>query len=80
MDDVLPDGITVKKGDIVQYNEYSMGRMPFIWGSDALEMKPERWLKDGVFRSVSSFQFSVFQVLDLMLWNCAHSMRNLQIV
>jgi cytochrome P450 len=60
-DDVLPGGIAVKKGDAVQYITYSMSRMPFIWGSDALEMKPERWLKNGVYQSVSTFQFSVFQ-------------------
>lgn len=61
-DDVLPGGIAVKKGDAVQYMTYSMSRMPFIWGSDALEMKPKRWLKNGVYQSVSTFQFSVFQV------------------
>lgn len=61
VDDVLPDGTVVKKGDIVQYVPYSMARMPFIWGSDALELKPERWLKDGVFQSVSSFKFTTFQ-------------------
>lgn len=61
VDDVLPDGTKVKKQNIVQFNEYCMGRMPFIWGSDVLEFKPQRWLKDGVFHTVSNFQFSVFQ-------------------
>jgi len=66
-DDVLPDGTLVKKGEIVQYVPYSMGRMPFLWGSDALEIKPERWLKDGVFRNESPFKFTVFQVLHIIL-------------
>ncbi|KAG0592034.1 hypothetical protein M758_1G201300 [Ceratodon purpureus] len=60
-DDVLPDGTVVKKGNIVQYVPYSMARMPFLWGSDAQELKPERWLKDGVFQSVSPFKFTTFQ-------------------
>ena len=65
-DDVLPDGTVVKKGNIVQYVPYSMARMPFLWGSDAQELKPERWLKDGVFQSVSPFKFTTFQVLKLI--------------
>lgn len=52
----------MKKGELVQYVPYCMARMPFIWGSDALEMKPERWLRDGVFHPVSPFKFTVFQV------------------
>ena len=67
VDDVLPDGTVVKKGDLVIYVPYSMGRMPFIWGPDALEFKPERFLKDGVFHSVSPFKFTTFQVLNLIL-------------
>lgn len=67
VDDVLPDGTVVKKGSLVQYVPYSMARMPFLWGSDAQELKPERWLKDGVFQSVSPFKFTTFQVLDLTL-------------
>lgn len=59
--DVLPDGTHVKKGEIVQYVPYSMGRMPFLWGSDALKIKPERWLRDGIFHNESPFKFSVFQ-------------------
>ena len=57
----------MKKGDSVLYVPYSMGRMPFIWGSDALEFNPERFLKDGVFHSVSPFKFTAFQVLNLIL-------------
>ncbi|KAI3756853.1 hypothetical protein L1987_56676 [Smallanthus sonchifolius] len=61
-DDVLPDGCMVKKGDMISYLPYAMGRMKFIWGDDALDFKPERWLDDnGCFRSESPFKFTAFQ-------------------
>ncbi|KAE8704016.1 Cytochrome P450 94B3 [Hibiscus syriacus] len=43
--DVLPDGTVVKKGTIVAYHPYAIGRMVMIWGSDWAEFKPERWLQ-----------------------------------
>ncbi|XP_011034662.1 PREDICTED: cytochrome P450 704C1-like [Populus euphratica] len=60
-DDILPDGFNVSKGDMVAYQPYAMGRMKFIWGDDAEEYKPERWLKDGVFQQESPFKFTAFQ-------------------
>nr|GEX17471.1 cytochrome P450 704C1-like [Tanacetum cinerariifolium] len=61
-DDVLPDGYNVNKGDMVSYQPYAMGRMKFIWGDDAEDFKPERWLDDnGCFQSQSSFKFTAFQ-------------------
>ncbi|CAA7050728.1 unnamed protein product [Microthlaspi erraticum] len=59
-DDILPDGHRVKKGDNVYYMAYAMGRMTYIWGQDAEEFKPERWLKDGVFQPESPFKFISF--------------------
>ncbi|KAK8979891.1 hypothetical protein V6N11_066091 [Hibiscus sabdariffa] len=59
-DDVLPDGHKVKKGDDVFYLSYAMGRMPYIWGEDAEEFRPERWLKDRVFKPESPFKFISF--------------------
>ncbi|XP_022759757.1 cytochrome P450 94A2-like [Durio zibethinus] len=44
-DDVLPDGTVVKKGMVVTYHPYAMGRMEKVWGSDWAEFKPERWLE-----------------------------------
>ncbi|RVX01054.1 Cytochrome P450 704C1 [Vitis vinifera] len=45
-DDTLPDGFSVRKGDMVSYQPYAMGRMRFVWGDDAEEFRPERWLNE----------------------------------
>ncbi|XWS45963.1 hypothetical protein CRYUN_Cryun14cG0024500 [Craigia yunnanensis] len=60
VDDILPDGHKVKRGDMVYYMAYSMGRMSYIWGEDAENFRPERWLKDGVFQPESPFKFITF--------------------
>ncbi|MCO5549969.1 hypothetical protein L7F22_003446 [Adiantum nelumboides] len=60
-DDVLPDGTRVKRGNRVAYVPYSMGRMEFLWGEDALTYNPDRWLQDGIFQQESPFKFSSFQ-------------------
>ncbi|KAL1916558.1 uncharacterized protein VTP21DRAFT_5749 [Calcarisporiella thermophila] len=43
-DDVLPCGIHVKKGDLVLFSPYVMARDKQIWGENAAEFDPERWL------------------------------------
>ncbi|KAG8387516.1 hypothetical protein BUALT_Bualt02G0029200 [Buddleja alternifolia] len=60
-DDVLPDGTFVGRGARVTYHPYAMGRMERIWGEDCHEFKPERWLKDGVFKMEDPFKYPVFQ-------------------
>ncbi|XP_041024946.1 cytochrome P450 94C1-like [Juglans microcarpa x Juglans regia] len=60
-DDVLPDGIFVRRGTRVTYHPYAMGRMEEIWGPDCLEFKPGRWLKDGIFFLANPFKYPVFQ-------------------
>ncbi|XAR54113.1 Abieta-7,13-dien-18-ol hydroxylase [Bertholletia excelsa] len=61
-DDTLPDGFSVRKGDMVAYQPYAMGRMKFLWGEDAEEFRPERWLdENGVFQPESPFKFTAFQ-------------------
>eukprot|EP01018_Ginkgo_biloba_P016140 Gb_31694 [translate_table: standard] len=60
-DDTLPDGFKIKKGDMVNYLPYAMGRMTYLWGSDAKEFRPERWLQNGIFQPQSPFKFTAFQ-------------------
>ncbi|KAL7601001.1 hypothetical protein Lser_V15G27142 [Lactuca serriola] len=66
-DDVLPDGTVVKKGMMVSYHPYAMGRMESIWGENWMDFRPERWLeKDDTtekmkFRAKDSYIYPVFQ-------------------
>ncbi|KAG6691003.1 hypothetical protein I3842_10G042400 [Carya illinoinensis] len=59
-DDIMPDGTFVKKGWIVAYHTYAMGRMEGIWEKNCREFLPERWLENGVCRQVSPYKFLVF--------------------
>ncbi|KAF9916317.1 hypothetical protein BX616_004069 [Lobosporangium transversale] len=43
-DDVLPDGTRVKKGDLIGYSNWCLGRNKSVWGVDAGLFVPERWL------------------------------------
>ncbi|CAA7391773.1 unnamed protein product [Spirodela intermedia] len=61
-DDTLPNGFDVKAGDIVVYFPYGMGRLKDLWGDDAEDFQPERWLDDGGnLRHESPFKFTAFQ-------------------
>lgn len=45
-DDVLPSGVRVKAGDIVEYSQWNLSRCPELFGEDCEEYKPERWIED----------------------------------
>lgn len=58
-DDILPDGTPVKKGDILSFQAWSMGRDKDLWGENALEFEPERFLNNS---KPNPFVFTAFQV------------------
>ncbi|KAL5714552.1 hypothetical protein ACHQM5_016496 [Ranunculus cassubicifolius] len=61
--DMLPDGTVVMPGTQILVSYYSEGRMPWIWGDDSLEFKPERWIGgDGKLNNELSSKFFVFNV------------------
>ncbi|KAJ0101610.1 hypothetical protein Patl1_05915 [Pistacia atlantica] len=60
-DDVLADGMFVKKGTRVTYHPYAMGRMEKIWGQNCMEFRPERWLNCGTFCPQCPYKYPVFQ-------------------
>ncbi|KAF9360361.1 hypothetical protein BGX26_009713 [Mortierella sp. AD094] len=43
-DDILPDGTKINAGEWVGWSSYVMGRSESLWGPDAKEFKPSRWI------------------------------------
>ncbi|KAJ5441811.1 hypothetical protein N7491_004217 [Penicillium cf. griseofulvum] len=52
----LPDGSLVPAGSIVGINPYIVGRNKSVWGEDAEEFRPERWLRDETRETEDAFQ------------------------
>ena len=60
-DDVWPDGTPVRKGDSVVWSPYIQGRNTAVWGPDAKDFRPERWLdENGTLRRESAGQWPAF--------------------
>uniref|UniRef100_A0A0G7ZNT9 Cytochrome P450 CYP86K6 n=1 Tax=Picea glauca TaxID=3330 RepID=A0A0G7ZNT9_PICGL len=58
---VLPDGTFVKKGSKVLVLIYATNRMESVWGKDAREFKPERWINQyGICVKESDYKYPVF--------------------
>ncbi|KAF1321086.1 Cytochrome p450, partial [Globisporangium splendens] len=78
----LSNGTFVPKGSNLGISTYSMGRMTYIWGEDALEFKPERWIDEatGKLRIVSPYKFSAFHGGPRMCLGMNLSMLEMKIV
>lgn len=65
-DTMLCDGTVIKEGTRIYIPSYALGRMTSVWGPDAAEFRPERWIEVDEstgkrhIRSVSAFQFPAF--------------------
>ncbi|KAI7876733.1 cytochrome P450 [Lichtheimia hyalospora FSU 10163] len=60
-DDIWPDGTHIQKGDYILWSPFAQGRSEKVWGPDAREFKPERWIKpDGELRRESQGQWPAF--------------------
>ncbi|CAH8311515.1 unnamed protein product [Eruca vesicaria subsp. sativa] len=59
--DVLPSGHKVDARSKVVFCLYSLGRIKSVWGEDASEFKPERWISEsGMLIHVPSSKFLTF--------------------
>ncbi|KAF8109577.1 hypothetical protein N665_0094s0044 [Sinapis alba] len=60
--DELPSGHKVEANSKILILIYALGRMKAVWGEDASEFKPERWIsaETGMLRHEPSFKFLAF--------------------
>ncbi|ESQ29662.1 hypothetical protein EUTSA_v10023422mg [Eutrema salsugineum] len=59
--DVLPSGHKVKADSKIVICIYALGRMRSVWGDDALDFKPERWITDnGGLRHEPTYKYMAF--------------------
>ncbi|CAA7047259.1 unnamed protein product [Microthlaspi erraticum] len=59
--DVLPSGHKVEVDAKIVLSMYALGRMRSVWGEDASDFKPERWILDnGSLRHEPSYKFMAF--------------------
>lgn len=59
--ETLPSGHFAHPGLKVLVSLYAMGRMPGVWGADAAEFRPERWVNErGRLRHEPSYKFLSF--------------------
>ncbi|KAK2627786.1 hypothetical protein QTJ16_002432 [Diplocarpon rosae] len=56
----LPDGTFLPKSSILLWCTWAMNRSRLIWGENAEDFMPERWLLDGALISKTAFEFPVF--------------------
>lgn len=62
-DDILPGGVFIPKDTTVIWSDWLLARSKDVWGEDAQEWKPQRWLdSNGNFVSEGPWKFHAFNV------------------
>ncbi|PQE30477.1 cytochrome P450 protein [Rutstroemia sp. NJR-2017a WRK4] len=56
----LPDGTFLPKNAVLVWCPWAMNRSRLIWGDDADQFRPERWIENGGLISKPAFEFPVF--------------------
>eukprot|EP00051_Salpingoeca_urceolata_P013092 m.163660 g.163660 ORF g.163660 m.163660 type:complete len:565 (+) comp17695_c1_seq3:212-1906(+) len=60
--DTLPSGYIVQAGQQIVFAPWHMARQTSIWGADADQFRPDRWLDgEGKYQRVDPFLYPVFQ-------------------
>ncbi|GAA5940667.1 hypothetical protein JCM1841_002016 [Sporobolomyces salmonicolor] len=59
-DDQIPNGPRIEKGDLVFWSDWVMGRDTDVWGPDAGEFKPSRWIEEGQLKKESQWKAHFF--------------------
>lgn len=59
-DDKIPNGPVIKKGDLVRWSDWELGRMTEVWGEDAGTFRPSRWIQEGELKKESQWKFHAF--------------------
>ncbi|TMW62721.1 hypothetical protein Poli38472_005339 [Pythium oligandrum] len=61
-DTLLSDGTFLRRGSVAVLPTYAFARAKHVWGEDAADYKPERWIDEttGKVRNESSFKFASF--------------------
>lgn len=60
-DDQLPNGPKIYKGDVLTFSDWAMGRTKDLWGQDAEDYKPSRWIDaNGDLQRETQWKFHAF--------------------
>lgn len=81
-DVMLRDGTFIRKNESAIISSYVLGRMPHVWGMDAKEFKPERWIDPATGKMVaaSAFKFIAFHAGPRMCLGMNLAMMEMKIV
>ncbi|GAB9470734.1 Cytochrome p450 [Globisporangium polare] len=81
-DVMLSDGTFIRNKEGAVISSYVLGRMPHVWGLDAKEFKPERWIdpSTGKIVAASAFKFNAFHAGPRMCLGMNLAMMEMKIV